>query len=52
MVGWRLIPERIGPLPIARSHPREQFDHPTWHCINHPIVPAGLAFRRTAPLLV
>ena len=25
----------------VRSHRREQFDHPTWHYINYPIVPAG-----------
>jgi imidazolonepropionase-like amidohydrolase len=27
----------------VRSHHREQFDRPTWHYINHPIVPAGSA---------
>src|SRR5262249_6635766 len=27
----------------VRSHHREQFDHPTWHYINYPIVPAGSA---------
>jgi hypothetical protein len=25
----------------VRSHHREQFDHPTWHYINYPIVPPG-----------
>jgi hypothetical protein len=25
----------------VRAHHREQFDHPTWHYINYPIVPAG-----------
>jgi hypothetical protein len=27
----------------VRSHHREQFDHPAWHYINYPIVPAGSA---------
>jgi hypothetical protein len=27
----------------VRSHHREQFDRPTWHYINYPIVPAGSA---------
>src|SRR5262249_2570265 len=27
----------------VRSHHKEQFDHPTWHYINYPIVPAGSA---------
>jgi hypothetical protein len=27
----------------VRSHHREQFDHPTWHYINYPIVPPGSA---------
>src|SRR5262249_44927339 len=27
----------------VRSHHREQFDHPTWHYITYPIVPAGSA---------
>ena len=25
----------------VRSHHKEQFDHPTWHYINYPIVPPG-----------
>jgi hypothetical protein len=27
----------------VRSHHREQFDHPTWHYINYPIVPTNSA---------